>query len=531
MKIKVVLAKYLDWAILVGLALFLFFAVYKSFVEEDKTLSSLADEIRRADQQVQKGMKLDVAQDFERRDYVAELRDRLEHIPVVSNYRRNPFVPIEDIVFPKILVMPIKESKEIKIPGARLVEVLTPDKRVDVKLEYDPEDRKTTVTFGAGDQPTTTDYITMRIRGDIDDVYRFTISVTKRPEPEAPNPPINIAVITRPPTERKITVRDAPVVVREPPQAMISFMADNSNAGVSIGITTNAEIYRRPADGSDAEYVLITNKGMFLPASGQQINQMWERFRPKEEAPRDETAPRPTGPGGAVVPLSADEVRPAASVDRGAAFDKPAVGSFVFVDDQIEEGESYVYKVVTISTNEKNLSTPTQAPYVTPVPVNVPALVQFNIVSTSAGRARLKLSRVDPETNQPISTEVNVLAGQLIGGKTRISVRSAEGVDRGGPAKYKDVDFSTNCVLVDALTTYRVPECRFPLKADKKGDLAYKWSLKPNPRILYATPRGFLRVKEKEAEGRATSGATMAPTPGGGEVPPRPGPGPGGPPR
>ena len=85
--------------------------------------------------------------------------------------------------------------------------------------------------------------------------------------------------------------------------------------------------------------------------------------------------------------------------------------------------------------------------------------------------------------------------GMSIGGmiKIRATIVGADGRPRPGS---KLVDFSTNCILVDTIASY--PDIQYTLSTDRTGKTSYKVRDRSNSRILYLTPRGFLRMKEKE---------------------------------
>jgi hypothetical protein len=275
--------------------------------------------------------------------------------------------------------------------------------------------------------------------------------------------------------------------VRYPPAVLISFEPDNpALASPEVGFTNAARIYRKPAEASDSEYIEVTD-GMIAPPTPEQINAILQRYNAQSGPAPEEAAPT-TGP---TVPEAAPRIGPAG---RGAPVATPyPPGSFVYLDNSVDEGESYIYKILTYSTGQDAEATPTVSPYISSSQA-VPALVEFTVTSVLPNRVSFSLTRRDPETNRPIEQRITVSPGMPIGGMVRIPFtrRVDSGIERG----YKDVDFSTNCILVDAIQFY--PDIQYTIATDRTGKITYKVRERNNGRILYLTPRGSLRMKERE---------------------------------
>jgi len=488
MKIQIVLAKYLDWVLLAVLAVLLFFGVYRTFIAEDRTLTELSENIARYEGDVKTGMTSSKVPPMPHRDYVAELRDRFEHTAVISPYRKNPFVPPEEIVYAQPIQLTVGQSKEIKLIGRRLSEVIQgDDKVVGIKITYDPDERDSVIEFtgrDSGDAP-------VRVRDDVEQSFRFRVVVLRGERMEPPNPPGDVVFASRGPRETRQGVR-------EPPMVLIFFLPnDPLTLTKGIGVTTNADVYRKPADASDSEYQRI-NKAPLTPATTEQIQGVWQRFQteePTQAAPLSLSAGARTGlpTGGLVVPEVVTEI-PRARTAPERVVGKPPKGSFVFLDETVDEGESYTYRVVTISARENAAPASCRIPYIPPEPIYVPSFVQFSVKSVAGGRASLVLMRLDPDTQQPVSRDFTVVPGMKIGCKVRMKMA---GVDiRGGPV-YKDLDFSTDCILVDAVSSYRDIVYRMPLRVDAGRKVVYIARTVLDPQVIYMTPRGFLRMKGK----------------------------------
>ena len=144
---KILLAKYLDWAVLALLAAALIFVAVKSFLSKATGEEKLRLEIVQYDQGVQKGMNDTSAQPQSPRDYLGEIRNRFEHPAVIDPYRRNPFLTREDIPYPP-LQLRIGMPHTVTFLGTRFTRVIAGDERLlHVDIAYDLPTGVSTVTF------------------------------------------------------------------------------------------------------------------------------------------------------------------------------------------------------------------------------------------------------------------------------------------------------------------------------------------------------------------------------------------------
>ena len=95
------------------------------------------------------------------------------------------------------------------------------------------------------------------------------------------------------------------------------------------------------------------------------------------------------------------------------------------------------------------------------------------------------------------------------------------GVDNrpGQRVQVREIDFSSGCILVDAMPLFKGVGLRGALTRDLKTDkVKYKMALVPDPHVTYVTRGGFLRwkVKEDAASENPASGVGPAglPVPG-----------------
>ena len=193
MKPKIILAKYLDWAVLAILGVVLIIVAIKSFPLRAAGEQKLKDEISQYDQAVQRGMSDTSAQPLPLHDYLSEIRNRLEHPAVLDPYRRNPFLTREDIPYPP-LQLRVGIPHTVRFVGTRFTRVIAGDEKLlHVDLAYDLPTGVSTVTF----IPLATGETSVRIQTDDDLVHLFKISVRTLITPPPPNPPTNVAVIPR----------------------------------------------------------------------------------------------------------------------------------------------------------------------------------------------------------------------------------------------------------------------------------------------------------------------------------------------
>ncbi len=516
MKIKIVIASYADWVIIAALAVFLCVAAFQSFLMKDTKLDELKTEIDGYERKIKQRLTSAEILPMPKTDYVAALKDRFEHMPVISPFSRNPFLPPKEILYP-LTQLREKASREIKLPGVRLMEQVSPVEEVSVKFGYNADEdfsRLTITAVHSGE-------VTLRMRDDMDQVFRFPIRIRPVPQLPTPLPPAGTPVIlSRGPFDRPMPDR---TFRREPGAVLIFFRPDNpSPMPMNVGNTTAAEIYRKPADSPDTVWMKAHKAEMLTLSTPEQRRAILEKFQLDKRAKADATPVRPPArSSGPVTAVEAPEMpggaqAPSAEGTPGALTEIPP-NTYVFLDEDVEEGESYLYRVVTVSTAEDAVPSRCKEPYVTPTPILIPSLVQMTLVSVTPRYARIRLSRQDPDSGETVAEEINVAAGMRIGGKIRRKV--PDGVDVRGNPRVKDVtvDFSTGCVLVDFAPKFREIAYRLPLSLDRAGRPQFRLTRSEEPRIFYLTPRGYLRMKTKDEAPEASSvgGVSGAPMPPG----------------
>lgn len=511
MKIKILIASYTDWVIIAILALALCFAAAKSFVFKDNKLDELKTEIAGYEQTINNKIKSADILPMPKTDYLSALRDRFEHMPVISPYQRNPFLPPKEIVY-SLTQIKQKASREIKLNGVRLMEQVSPVEEVAAKFTYNADDDYTKVVLTG--IHTTTNECSIRIRDDLEQVYRFPVRVYATPQLPPPMPPVNVRILERGPY-------DAPVAgkgyERRPAAVLITFQPDNPQPmPMNVGTTTGAVIYRKPADSPDTVWRKLHKKDWIAVATPEEARDALSAFTADKRARPATSAPRPAArPVGPEVAQAAPEVPVAApaAVDPSQLVLTIPQNSFVYLDQDVEPNESYLYKIETVSTAPDAVPAVCKEPTISPSATTIPSLVQMTLVAVTARYAKIRLTRPNPEGGEPYSDEFNVAPGMKIGGK--VKHKPATGVDAGGRGQVKEVivDYSTDCILVDAVPKVREMAYRQPFTLDRSGRLVFKLIRSEEPRIYYLTPppRGFLRMKSKDETPAVTPGAGAAP--------------------
>ncbi len=502
MKIKIVAVKYFDWVMLGALGLLLIFSLFKNFVVQDRTLDELSSEIDRYDRTVKEAMRSTEVHVKAPTDFLGDLRRRFDHLLVISPYRRNPFVLPVDVEMGMVQI-PKGTKKEILVKDARITDLLTPSPLVHVVLNYKPDDGNTVVEITGVEKGN----VLLRLRADTEQTYRVQVNVLKIDVAPEPFPPRDVAFAARGPIVKGSVRRARPLV-------LIAFYPDNPPlSDVDHGQTTGAWIERKLADAPDVEYVRVNQKPLRLIKKREEATDMWRRFQP-EEAAATPAAGAPAAPAaGPVVPEVAPEVITPTTGRTGAVQAAPLIvpGCFAFLDDSVDEGESYLYRITTINEVESLAPASCKPPFVSASAINVPALVQISVVSIGQdGSAVLNLTAPSPDGGAPATQRFTVKPGMAIGAKVRTRITSGTAAPTPGgvaiPAAgmVKDIDFSTGCILVAALPAYKEIDCRPKLRGTK---VQYQVRLSNGAQILYLTPGGVLRWKGKEQ-------AAASPTPG-----------------
>jgi hypothetical protein len=497
MKPKIALATYLDWAVLSVLGLALIFVAIKSFLVKTSEVEKLREDLTQYEQAVQKGINSTSAQPQPLPDYLGELRDRFEHAAVIATYRHNPFLTREDVPYPP-LQLRVGVPRVLRFTGTRFTRVIAGDEKlVRVQIAYDLLTGISTLTFTALDEGATD----IRIQTDEDVVHLFKIGARTVAAPPPPNPPIDVTIQPRATVEIRNTLLPAMVLVSFSPD-------DPKEPSKTVGYSNMAAIYRKPANASDEEYVRLDNpdEEPLVPLTRDQIHAIMQQFLIPElpeggPAPTTAAAPEVTSSAESTappVPEAVTEIRAPTAPATTEAATEPPPNSFVFLDQTVDDGESYIYKIVTLSTAPDVEPVSCQTPFVSEA-CYVPPFVDFTVRSIGLDTIGVRIVRRDPDTGAWLPPQdFTVGIGKLIGSMRTIKIQIPAPV-AGLPPEMgtKDVDFSTGCILVGALPDFRTVE--YKLRWGPNYTPIYQAKEVRASQILYLTPRGALRFKSKEA--------------------------------
>lgn len=505
MKIKLILAKYLDWAILAVLGVWLLYAIFQAFVVEDRSLQELKGDIRRLVKVCDDELKNPTADPIPVPKHRDELEKRFERLPVMSSFTHNPFAPRKVIPWPPFQMVK-GDTKDLLAKDIQIVEILPYDKAIlGISSEYDPDKSSSMVKILATNSGDTT----FKLRDITDTIYVCRVIVTKTKELPPPDRPLSTRVLAC----KAIEVG----TVRKEARVLIAFLPDNPGLDEpGRGITNRAEILRKRFGAADSEYANLTPNMIdpLTPAQAVALRKEWlgaDIMKVGEEASERARAPvvprhrpRTYEPQE---PEAADEWirKQQARTERSRPTQRePAQAhsldlllrakSFAYVDTTVDEGESYVYKVVTIAYDPKRPPKRCAEPYVTPRPIEIPSLVEFVPLNISLLTTGFQVSRPRPDTHQTITQKFRVDNGMLIGMPIEIRERRVDKTP-GPKYNYVNVDFSTNCVLVIGLGGVRRMEYR-PVGYDhRKKRLKYYVIPRRDEQAVYLTRQGSLRWK------------------------------------
>jgi len=505
MKLKIVLVKHFDHVLLGVLVLFLLFSVYKAFIEREEKLKELSGNIDRYVRVIENEIKGADVRKEKVRDYLTELKLRFARPAVISPYPHDPFYPKPDIRVHDYLVLSVgKKPYTKKLIRRHLIELVqAKEDIVKVDFEYDPDEGASTVTI----EPLRKGQAIVRIRDNQGRTYRWRVFAQEKPRTDPPNPPLDISFKAYGPVE-------AQGEITKPARVLISFRHDNPPQPIDgVGITTGAYIERKPEEAPDVEYVRLDKK-FLVPATQQQIDVLWDRAEPPEvdirkgegEGAASAAGYEPITPAAGYVPPEAGErpLRRQRGRELGtpemAVSEKPLKGAYVFLDTTVDPGESYIYRITTVSATTDTEPIPCKDPFVTALPILVPSLVDFSYL----GGARIEITRPTPwEEGKSLAEAFSFIPGMTIRAKARIkrTVR-INGVDR---TRRVEVDFNTNCVMVDTISKLR--RITYSVRNDwRNNKFSYKVKSSSNPLLLYLTPRGVPRTKAKKGETKRGAG-------------------------
>ncbi len=485
MKVKILLIKHFDHALLAVLGLLLLFAVYKVFLVSDPTVKKIDEDIQKFEVIINRELQSKQAPEPQVPRYAKDLEDRFRHAPVISPFTRNPFFPEVITVDRLILGEGAEFSKRFNKTELREPTVETDI--IALELSYDEHSSVSSVTV-EGLMPGS---IELQLTDTQDRTYRWLIIVKGKREMWPPRPAVDVVI-------KAYAPQPADAASGEPARVLITCRADNPDiaANERVGFTTHIRVYRKLADAPPVEYLPLSD-ALLAPATAAEIEAIWQRVQtgrqPTLITPGPGHGPRPMpNIGGSFVPPVTEltgghgpDARP-----KDVTSGKPQPGDFVFLDDTVDPGESYTYRIVTFSTVEGQDPLPTKTPYETRIPVAIPSLYVIYwsggnriVVRWPSAKAAGKIGE-DKFTLFPGMVIHSMAKVQIIDPVTKLLITVPEEV-------------SINRIVVDTLSSFPGIEVRARYRPRERA-WSYQTRLSSESVLLYLTPRLSLRWKERE---------------------------------
>jgi hypothetical protein len=512
MKPKIAVVKYFDLVILGILALVFLYALAAAFMSEDTLARDAKGEMDRLAKTIKKGIAISEVVAPEPPDNLERLIQRYERIDVKSRLVRNPFV---DPTFPGP-TFEVAIGQKLKFEVKHEIVGNSKFNTSIMKLEYKFDAATGTTTIIVSGLEVGSE----ELRLDTSDERIMQCSVVIRKTSTLPPPknPFSAIIVARKPTEEKVDDKTwkrkgAKVILVIEPDNLIDRLDRDKNS-----VTRRFRVYRKAEGAPDTEYIPLTDKPI-KPLTQEQAQPLRIEFlaatvlaaEEGRRTPRDDRTPVDGD-----VPRGADEI-PETRTRRtaGPTRDREAevatatkegtlesllnAGNYVYIDHDVFEGESYVYKLVSVAWALNSKPVECLNPYVGTA--EIPALVEFAFQTAVSTGATFIATRPSPEKDsatgqskeQLTQTLRGVAPGLSIGGI--IPMRMKKQLAEGRILRYNiDVDFSTDCVLVAPIP--RMREWKYKVGYKRRSDaLIYSTRRGFGKRVIYLTPSGHLKMK------------------------------------
>lgn len=482
MKPKLFIITYFDKAIVGVCALILVWAVVGVMRGGSQDIEDIDKEIGTAADRVEDNLRNSDKYVPEAKGSSPPPRHAIErefnHPPIIAGFRRWVLYRRETITYPLIQVQ-AGGQRRVEVPGVRFVDERTPPEELKIVTDYDPEMNLTAVEIKA------LKWVARELHWSAFDSeenrHLFRVVVTKEAQEIRPYPPVPVRVFAS---------KGHVVIMAGLKQPRIVGEAAVRSEGIRI--------YRKRADAPDAEYLQI-GPALVEPAAAE----VWLRVVEVYGSGREGAERRPEGmeePGdvGPFTPLHSEEER------RGARMPglemRPEVvapsefrpgQACVVVDQSVNSGEDYTYKIVAVGPVEKP-----QFSEGVVVEVSVPSDLEFYATLVTDGQASVTVRRRNYDTGGWFSQRLFVEPGQTIGKKQKIRFTDPAT----GRRRSIEVDFRTGSRLVACLT--RVPLLKSLLRVKReyvdgeiKEELIMTRRVTYTGKVVYVDRRGVLREK------------------------------------
>ena len=483
MKPRLFVITYFDKAVVGVCALILVWAFVLVMGSGGQDIDDIDQEIERAEGRVKQNLADSGKHAPEARESHPAPREVIErefnHPPIIAEFRRWALYRRETITYPLIQVQ-AGGQRRVEIPGVRFDDKRIPPEELKIVTDYDPEMNLTMVEIKA------IKWVGKELRWSAFDSeenrHVFRILVTKEAQEIRPYPPEPVRVFAS---------KGHVVIMAGLKQPRIVGEAAVRSKGIRI--------YRKRVDSPDAEYVQI-GPALIEPEAAEVWQRVIEEYGSGKEGPR--TRPEGMEEHAAERPdvLVADEFRGATAEPGGPEPMRPeAVAprefmpgqSCVVVDQSVDSGEDYAYKILAVGPGAKpQLSEDVVRE------VSVPSNIEFYATLVTDEQVSVTVRRRNYDTGGWFLLRMFVKPGEMIGRKKKIRITNPVTRRR----KSIEVDFRTGARLVACLT--RVPRLRSVLRVKRqyiegevKEDLIMTGRVAYTGKVVYVDRRGILREK------------------------------------
>ena len=242
------------------------------------------------------------------------------------------------------------QTREVKIKGVRFTEVISGgEPYVEATLTWRPEEETGIVTFKALEPGDVSEHPIVVLTQDEVDISLPDIRAEGAHTPVAA-PPLDVSIAAH--AKREIRGKTER---RDGAHHLLSPITASKRRRGPARPTTPRSSENRPAPAMRSTSFCK----QIQPATPDEVQSIWKRFYPEEEVAKRPRLRRGRLRGEPPAPEPAPTLGPARPIEPGrAAAPAPPQGAFVFLDDTVDDGESYVYKIVTLNV-QPDLRPPT----------------------------------------------------------------------------------------------------------------------------------------------------------------------------
>lgn len=466
MKIKQLAVTYSDKVILVIVVAVFLSAGYRAFFTGDPEKQQLEEEIPQDLTRLERNLETSEPPplpEFEDADILAR---RYSQIAVVQPYRRYVLYRPTPIELGTFGFIEGRDGK-IEVKGVQLVRVVYHNSE-HIEVPEPPQ-------LIDADDPSAGSYISI---DPVESTSRKKTRLLAR-DIEGVQYLAHVIVYTEPPTVRPNPPRDVTAEVFRD-KVLLSMRWDNPETPTrSIAEAVGFWVYRKLEGRPDSSFRLLNEDQPAAP-SDQHRRAVEQELGIGQYAVEREDAMGYYDDGDILIP---EEVTPAPRrprrpdrAEEGLEDDEFADLAY-YVDRTVEPGETYVYKVVAV-TSMVDQQRRESEPWISDPPVHVPSDVRFILTNIITRGASFRVWKRDHELGVWHNATFLVAPGMPVGKSRRARYRDPYTDE----FRTKEVDFSTGARLVAAFTDAKIfePEHSYTREETRTGmpRILPKWDLK-----------------------------------------------------